>query len=145
MDISAILNVDQVYDYKEVWDQLTNGDKHPERPPKTCTNCGETGHTQNGFKTQRGDTVNYCQKWIRDPIAPQVDTNWLACRPVLKDLDNLWHQRRHRNHAIAETTKQCASGATARLLSPLTKALATAIKEEKSAIYRVWAVNTEQQ
>ena len=75
--------------------------------------------------------MNHCTQWIRNHEAPQVDTDRLSCRPVLKDPEHLWHQRQRRNYAIAEVAKASASNALGRITPILTMALATAIKDEK--------------
>ena len=65
VDVNALLNVDCVYDYPEVMEQVNKRNVHPERPLKKCTNCGDAGHTQLGYENRQGIVIAACYKTIK--------------------------------------------------------------------------------
>ena len=88
VNVETLLNKDCVYDCEEVQHYTNVKDAHPERSMKKCTNCGDTGHTQHGYKRWKGQQfqiVGGCHLEIRDFNAPQLNTDWMNCRAGLKD------------------------------------------------------------
>ena len=135
VNVETLLNKDCVYDWKTVQHYTNANDAHPERPTRKCTNCGDTGHTQNGFKRWKGQQyqiVGCCSLRIRGFKAPQLNTDWMICRAGLRDSYTAWNRRLRRRTSIWRHTKHQAIEAAESLVHKIMDVVRQAIKSERA-------------